>query len=164
MQNKATYALIVLIFIGFIGTYVVESFINTQDAGPTATAPFRGFFNEPAKFLNFCLSKKPRGSNGSYPIYSWWKNNHHQMHNKMYENCDQYRCRTPKLNGYTAKSGFNLTNGSYSNPTKNLQKVSDLNIGHDCDYYENPISFCNKYPAYELCPNHWVRKQHPVKN
>lgn len=162
MQDKAVIALVVIVVIGFLGAYAIERFINTQDAGPTATAPLGGFFAEPASYLNFCLTKKPRGNNGPYPIYWWWRNNHHKMHNKMYQNCDQYRCQTPKLNGYTAKSGFNLTNGSYSDPTKKLQKVTDLNFGHDCGYYENPIEFCNKYPEYELCPNHWVSKKHLV--
>lgn len=156
------FALIALGLIYLLRRYALEGFINTQDAGPTATAPFRGFFNEPSKYLNFCLTNKPRGNNGPYPIYWWWKYNHHPLHNKLYQNCDQYRCRNQKLNGYTANKGFNLTQGVYDNPVKNLQKVSDLNFGHDCGYYENPIAFCNKYPEYELCPNHWVSKRHPV--
>ena len=142
-----------------------ESFINTRpDVGPQGPSPFKGFFNEPSKFINFDLTDKPRGNNGPYPIYWWWKNAYNDLQNQQYKDCDQYRCQTQALNGYTAKPGFNLNKGMYTDPTLQMQSVDDLNFGGDCGYYENPIEFCNRYPEYELCPNHWISDRHPVKS
>jgi hypothetical protein len=160
--------LIVVVLAGLIWWYYkknFEGFLNTRpDIGPVGAAPFRGFFNEPSKFVNFCLTQKPRGNNGPYPIYYWWKYLFNKMQNQQYKDCDQYRCQNKEFNGYNAKPGFNLANGIYVDPTQNLQSVSDLNFGSDCGYYENPIEFCNRYPHYEMCPNNWITSKHPVRN
>jgi len=156
--------LAVIIWLYYIN-YYQESFINTRpDIGPIGPGPFRGFFNEPAKFINFDLTDKPRGNNGPFPIYWWWKNAYNDLLNQQYKDCDQYRCQTRTLNGYTAQPGFNLNKGVYSDPTSNMQTVTNLNFGSDCGYYENPIEFCNRYPHYELCPNNWIDERHPLKN
>lgn len=162
MWYRIFIVVILLVILWSLFGTPIEGFINTQDYGPRAPAPFRNHFNEPSKFLNFCLTKKPRGG-GPYPAYLWWKYYHHPAHNYLYRNCDQYRCQSPTENGYTAIPGVSLVDGRrYTDPTHNQQKVSDLNFGNDCGYYENPIEFCNKHPEYELCPNHWIRPKHQV--
>lgn len=141
-----------------------EGFINTlPDMGPIGTAGMRNYFNETSRFINFDLTDKPRGNNGPFPIYYWWKNLFNDQLNNQYKDCDQYRCQTKHANGYDAKPGFNLINGVYEDPTANLQSVANLNFGTDCGYYANPIEFCNKYPQYELCPNNWITPKHPVR-
>ena len=159
----AVIVLAICILWGYYKTQT-EGFITTRpDIGPVGPAPFRGFFNEPSRFINFNLTEKPRASNGPFPIYDWWKNKYTHQLNKQYQECDQYRCQSKSQNGYSARPGFNLENGVYSDPTKNLQTVADLNFGGDCGYYENPVEFCNRYPQYEMCPNSWVNEQHPVR-
>lgn len=178
------FVILFLIFLSYLGNFLVaffiviilwslvqwsyqrtlEHYVNTRpDSGPSMSGPFRGYFNEPAKFINFCLTDKPRGNNGPYPIYNWWKYKYNNQLNQQYKDCDKYRCVTPTLNGFTAKPGFSLKNGSYVDPDMNLQTVSQLNLGSDCGYYENPVAYCNKYPKSIMCPNNWITPKHPVR-
>jgi hypothetical protein len=132
-----------------------ETFISTRpDIGPAGTAGFNGFFAEPAKFINFDLTEKPRGNNGPYPMYDWWKHHYRQQLRNQYRDCDQYRCQKNDL----------IVKPKSEDNWSQYQTVADLNFGNDCGYYENPIEFCNRYPYYELCPNNWLTSDHPVRN
>jgi hypothetical protein len=172
--------ILTIILLGLIFWYATELFVEALIVGGLIFLLWllnrnriEGFLNirpsvklindQPAKFLNFDLTTKPRANNGAYPIYYWWKNMYNQLQNKQYFDCDQYRCQNRKYNGATAKAGFNLQNGIYRNPIQNQMNISQLNFGNDCRYYENPIEYCHNYPNYQLCPNHWITLDHPVK-
>jgi hypothetical protein len=75
-----------------------------------------------------------------------------------WSNCDQYRCKTAKENGYTATPGFNLSKSKYVAIDTQLADVSQLPKEDIQDYYENPDKFCVKNPRHRLCPNNWLKE------
>lgn len=80
---------------------------------------FIGFWTETisenfSPFINFDLCDKPHASHAPFPIYQWWKSGPHV---EKYRSCDQYRCRTDELNGYTAQPGPIRNQHHYIDPS-----------------------------------------------
>jgi hypothetical protein len=138
----------VVIIVVLLLQRLVEGFINTQDAGPATIDSMRTFFDSSDQFQHFCLTKQPRGALNSG--YQWNKYWHIPAHNHLYRNCDQYSCKTVRLNGTTAQP--QVGGGKTLAPSD----VSDVNWGWAPDYYQDPITFCVNNPEHLLCPNHWI--------
>lgn len=154
----ALIGLIILVVIYIVYAYrePIEGFITSYYDPSGHPKPFNGSYSEVAPFYNWNLTKKPRFNNAPYTTYEWWKKDFNPSLNRQLRDCDQYRCRTLKQNGYDAKAHFNLQNGTYSDPTKDSLDVSTYDFNPiNPRYFKNPLEFCAENPQFPSCPNNW---------
>ena len=153
--------LLAIVVVGFLiwtlynQTYVPERFTDSVWSHNRQVTPFMGW--QEKQYHNLPYQGKPIVDNHIHPMYKYWKYDHQNFLNNLYKNCDQYRCKTKSLNGYSAQPYFNLINGSYKNPNKLLMDVTCYTEKHDTQLYENPNSYCAHKPASTACPNHWIK-------
>lgn len=104
----------------------------------------------PSKTIK-CLTDKPYNPEFSSNLY--FKDRIKNMRIE-YQTCDNYRCRTDKLNGYTANGNIpnNLEDKTQIHPNDDIH-------GLNPSYYDDPETFCKLNPTAYPCPNFWVNKQ-----
>ena len=97
-----------------------------------------------------CLTNKPYNPISSSLLY--FRDRIENM-KKEYETCDNYRCKTSHLNGYTAK-------GHISNYSKDKLEISDQNMNSvNPEYYHDSETFCKLNPDAYPCPNYWIKNK-----
>lgn len=106
-----------------------------------------------APYINFDLHDKPVANQEPFPIYQWWESGPHL---EKYKTCDQYRCRTPQLNGFCAKPGFSLRDGQYVDATPEQLQIRNRRAEQTCGLYANSARYCATHHQDERCPNSWV--------
>ena len=99
-----------------------------------------------------CLTDKPY--NPEYSSNLYFRNRIQNM-KKEYATCNKYRCRTERLNGYTAngiKSEL-LDHQTLLNHDPTLKGTQTINP----EYYHDPEKFCKLNPSSFPCPNFWIK-------
>ncbi len=155
----AIIGIILMLVIYIVWAYrdPIEGFVTSCYYQTNSAKPFDGNWSEISPFQNWNLTKKPRCNNAPYTNSEWIKKDFNPSLNRQFRNCDQYRCQTLKQNGYDAKSHFNLQNGAYVDPTRQLLDVSKDNFNPiNPMYFENPLEYCAKNPNFASCPNNWT--------
>lgn len=137
---------IALVLIYLINTTTVEGWHDwVSNLWDTTTLSGMTPQDAMANYSNRCLTCTPYGYN--HLPYIYFKDFEKNMPRK-YRSCNNYRCRTQKQNGETAKG--------YLHPkTRTWWKTPAHSIS--LEYYNDPQGYCLKNPTHYPCPNHWVK-------
>jgi len=101
------------------------------------------------KYNHNCMTCKPYGY--QHLPYYYFKEFGKNFPNK-YRSCNNYRCKTKKLNGYTAKGNAEWRNVDGIYPVR-----TDVKSQVDEKYYNDPHGYCQRNPDKYPCPNFWVK-------
>lgn len=153
-----------LIWSYFNQNYLYERFTSQRQLNSRGNIiPFAGWGEKQYHHVQSHNLEKPKADNGLHPIYQWWKYDHKTFQERLYKDCDQYRCQNKLSNGYSAQPYFNLINGSYKNPAKNLMDVTCYNSKLDNRHYNDLAQYCLEHADDQSCPNYWVGINHPMR-